>query len=420
MSLPPAMDPRDPNLPPRRLDIDPAHLERVQSALDEIKEGKIVILVDDEDRENEGDLCMAADRVTPEAINFMAKHGRGLICLTLNEQQVERLELPMMTLPNRAGPPLGTAFTVSIEARFGVTTGISAADRAHTVRVACHPQARPGDIVTPGHIFPLRARRGGVLVRAGQTEGSVDMARLAGLTPAGVICEIMNDDGSMARMPDLELFAKQHGLTIITIADLIWYRLQTEQLVRKVDESEIVLDRTGTVWRALVFEPAIDERQVLALIKGDVAAGDPILCRMHRGSTIADTFSSTFDEGGRNLDEALDAIERAGRGVVVYLPPRGDLRLELQSLRSRREARSSPLAASSPLTSSEPLAASAGAISIAQRGTLREYGLGAQVLRELGMHRLRLLTNNPKKIAGIQGFGLEVVESVPLISMRGS
>jgi 3,4-dihydroxy 2-butanone 4-phosphate synthase/GTP cyclohydrolase II len=420
MSSPPAMDPRDPSLPSRRLDIDPEHLQRVQSALDEIKDGKIVILVDDEDRENEGDLCMAADRVSPEAINFMAKHGRGLICLTLTEQQVERLELPMMTLPNRAGPPLGTAFTVSIEARFGVTTGISAADRAHTVRVACHPQARPGDIVTPGHIFPLRARRGGVLVRAGQTEGSVDMARLAGLTPAGVICEIMNDDGSMARMPDLELFAKQHGLTIITIADLIWYRLQTEQLVRKVDESEIVLDRTGTAWRALVFEPAIDERQVLALIKGDVAAEDPILCRMHRGSTIADTFSSTFDEGGRNLDEAIDAIERAGRGVVVYLPPRGDLLLELRSLRSRREARSSPLAASSPLTSSEPLAAGAGAISLAQRGTLREYGLGAQVLRELGMHRLRLLTNNPKKIAGIQGFGLEVVESVPLISMRGS
>jgi 3,4-dihydroxy 2-butanone 4-phosphate synthase/GTP cyclohydrolase II len=414
------MDSHDPSLPPRRLDIDPVHLKHVQTALDEIRDGKIVILVDDEDRENEGDLCMAADRVTPEAINFMAKYGRGLICLALTEQQVERLELPMMTLPNRAGPPLGTAFTVSIEARFGVTTGISAADRAHTVQVACHPQARPGDIVTPGHVFPLRARRGGVLVRAGQTEGSVDMARLAGLTPAGVICEIMNDDGSMARMPDLEQFAKEHGLTIITIADLIWYRLQTEQLVKKVDESDILLDRTGTVWRAMVFEPAIDERQVLALIKGDVAAEDPILCRMHRGSTVADTFSSTLDEGGRNLDEAIDAIERAGRGVVVYLPPRGDLRQELLSLRSRREARSSPIAASSPVTSSEPLAAGAGAISMAQRGTLREYGLGAQVLRELGMHRLRLLTNNPKKIAGIQGFGLEVVESVPLISMRGS
>jgi 3,4-dihydroxy 2-butanone 4-phosphate synthase/GTP cyclohydrolase II len=407
--------------PSRRLDIDPAHLGRVQSALDEIRDGKIVILVDDEDRENEGDLCMAADRVTPEAINFMAKHGRGLICLALTEEQVELLELPMMTLPNRAGPPLGTAFTVSIEARFGVTTGISAADRAHTVRVACHPQARPGDIVTPGHVFPLRARRGGVLVRAGQTEGSVDMARLAGLTPAGVICEIMNDDGSMARMPDLEQFAQHHGLTIITIADLIWYRLQTEQLVRKVDESEILLDRTGTSWRALVFEPAIGEREVLALIKGDVAADDPILCRMHRGSTIADTFSSTLDEGGRNLDEAIDAIERAGRGVVVYLPPRGNLRQELQSLRSRREARSSPFSSSSPVSSAEPFrSAGTGAVSFAHRGTLREYGLGAQVLRELGLHRLRLLTNNPKKIAGIQGFGLEVVESVPLVSMRGS
>jgi 3,4-dihydroxy 2-butanone 4-phosphate synthase / GTP cyclohydrolase II len=391
---------------PRRLDIDPEHLQRVQAALDEIRAGKIVILVDDEDRENEGDLCMAADRVTPEAINFMAKHGRGLICLALTEQQVDRLELPMMTLPNRAGPPLGTAFTVSIEARLGVTTGISAADRAHTVRVACDPQSRPGDIATPGHIFPLRARRGGVLVRAGQTEGSVDLARLAGLTPAGVICEIMNDDGSMARMPDLERFAAQHKLTIITIADLIWYRLQTEQLVRLVDDSEIVLDRTGTAWRAMVFEPSIGERQVLALIKGDVAAPDPILCRMHRGSTVADTFSSTLDEGGRNLDEAIDAIERDGRGVVVYLPPRGDLRLELQALRARREARSSPIATSASEAS--------------HRGTLREYGLGAQVLRELGLHRLRLLTNNPRKIAGIQGFGLEVVESVPLVSMRGS
>jgi 3,4-dihydroxy 2-butanone 4-phosphate synthase / GTP cyclohydrolase II len=393
---------------PRRLDIDPEHLQRVQAALDQIKAGQIVVLVDDEDRENEGDLCMAADRVSPEAINFMAKHGRGLICLALTEQQVERLELPMMTVPNRAGPPLGTAFTVSIEARFGVTTGISAADRAHTVRVACDPHSRPGDIATPGHVFPLRARRGGVLVRAGQTEGSVDLARLAGLTPAGVICEIMNDDGSMARMPDLERFAKHHQLTIITIADLIWYRLQTEQLVRLVGESEIVLDRTGTTWRAMVFEPAIDERHVLALIKGEVAAPEPILCRMHRGSTIADTFSSTLDEGGRNLDEAIDAIERDGRGVVVYLPPRGDLAQELQSLRARREARSSPVASSGPIADAT------------HRGTLREYGLGAQVLRELGLHRLRLLTNNPRKIAGIQGFGLEVVESVPLISMRGS
>jgi 3,4-dihydroxy 2-butanone 4-phosphate synthase / GTP cyclohydrolase II len=222
-----------------------------------------------------------------------------------------------------------------------------------------------------------------------------------------VICEIMNDDGSMARMPDLERFAAQHQLSIITIADLIWYRLQTEQLVRLIDESEIVLDRTGTAWRALVFEPAIEERQVLALIKGDVSAPEPILCRMHRGSTIGDTFSSTLDEGGRNLDEAIDAIERDGRGVVVYLPPRGDMAQELRSLRARREAKSSPHASSGPLAD------------VSHRGTLREYGLGAQVLRELGLHRLRLLTNNPRKIAGIQGFGLEVVESVPLVSMRG-
>jgi len=410
---------RNDSIPPRPLDIDPEHLGRVQGALDDFRAGKLVILVDDEDRENEGDLCMAAELVSAEAINFMAKFGRGLICLALTEQQVERLELPMMTLPNRAGPPLGTAFTVSIEARYGVTTGISAADRAHTIRSAAAPTARPEDIVTPGHVFPLRARRGGVLVRAGQTEGSVDMARLAGLNPAGVICEIMNDDGSMARMPDLERFAVEHALTIVSIADLIWYRLQTEKLVRRIDEGEIVLDRTGTNWRAVVFEATTEDRQFLALTKGELAGDAPILCRMHSGSTLADTFSSTADEGGRNLGEAIEAIEREGRGVVVYLPPRGDLRQELGMLRLRRDASSSPGASPQPQVKppSSPVAAVASAVP-AQRGTLREYGLGAQVLRELGLHRLRLLTNNPKKIAGIQGFGLEVAESVPLVSMR--
>ena len=413
------------SIPPRRLDIDPTHLGRVQAALDDIRAGKMVVLVDDEDRENEGDLCMAAELVSAEAINFMAKFGRGLICLALTEQQVERLELPMMSLPNRAGPPLGTAFTVSIEARAGVTTGISAADRAHTIRVAVRSDARPDDIVTPGHVFPLKARRGGVLVRAGQTEGSVDLARLAGLHPAGVICEIMNDDGSMARMPDLERFSVEHALRIVSIADMIWYRLQTEQLVRRLEEGEIVLDRTGTPWRAIVFEAGVDDRQFLALIKGDVSEDAPVLCRMHSGSILADTFSSTYDEGGRNLGEAIDAIEVEGRGVVVYLPPRGDLRVELSTLRARREARSSPFASSSSPSPSSPSAAQGPVSSTPhppvahQRGTLREYGLGAQILRELGLHRLRLLTNNPKKIAGIQGFGLEVVESVPLVSMRG-
>jgi 3,4-dihydroxy 2-butanone 4-phosphate synthase / GTP cyclohydrolase II len=398
------MRPRDESIPPRPLDIEPEPLERVRTAIDEIRAGKMVILVDDEDRENEGDLCMAAETVTPEAINFMAKFGRGLICLTLTEQQVERLELPMMSMPQRGGPPLGTAFTLSIEAREGVTTGISAADRSHTIRIAIRPDVAPDDVVTPGHVFPLKARRGGVLVRAGQTEGSVDLARLAGLLPAGVICEIMNDDGTMARMPDLERFAEEHGLMIVTIADLIRYRLQNEHLVERLDEGQLVLDRTGTPWRVIVYGVGVEARQYLALVKGDLPGDDPVLVRMHRGAIIADTFSSTKSEGGRNLDEAIDAIEREGSGVVVYLPPHGDFRRELRSLLDMEK--SSPAAAAIPLTR-------------AHGGTLRDYGLGAQILRDLGLSQIRLLTNNPRKIAGIHGYGLDVVESVPLISMRG-
>lgn len=392
-----------PSQPPL-LDIAPEPLSRVQRALDDIRAGKMVILVDDEDRENEGDLCLAADRVTPEAINFMAMHGRGLICLTLTDQQVRRLELPMMTAPGRGGPPLGTAFTVSIEARRGVSTGISAKDRAHTVRVASHPEAQPGDIVVPGHVFPLQARRGGVLVRAGQTEGSVDLARMAGLNPAGVICEIIRDDGSMARMPDLEEFAAKHQLRIVTIADLISYRLQTERLVRCVEESSLVLDQTSTPWKALVYESSVDQRQMLALVKGDLEGDAPVLCRMHAGSTLGDTFCSTTSEGRKNLREAVEAIERQGRGVVVYLPPRGDLASELARMAvGTEEGRPSETAE----TSTRP-----------HGGTLREYGLGAQVLRDLGVRRIRLLTNNPRKIAGIHGYGLEVVESLPLMAMR--
>ncbi|HVJ14969.1 MAG TPA: 3,4-dihydroxy-2-butanone-4-phosphate synthase [Polyangiaceae bacterium] len=394
-------------VPPRALDIAPEELRRVQAGLDDIRAGKLVILVDDEDRENEGDLCLAAERITPEAINFMAMHGRGLICLTLTEEQVERLELPLMSAPGRSGPRLGTAFTVSIEAREGVTTGISAADRAQTIRVASNVNATANDIVVPGHVLPLQARRGGVLVRAGQTEGSVDLARLAGLNPAGVICEIIKDDGSMARMPDLEHFAAQHGLRIMTIADLIAYRLQTEHLVQPVSEGELVLDRTGTTWKAMIFESVLDQRQFLALIKGQPKADVPTLCRMHTGSTLADIFSSTTADGARNLDEALDAIEAEGCGVVVYLPPRGDLCDELAVLSRRTDTKSSP-------TSAKPPAPSAP--TRPHGGTLREYGLGAQVLRELGVGKLRLLTNNPRKIAGIQGYGLELVESVPLES----
>jgi 3,4-dihydroxy 2-butanone 4-phosphate synthase/GTP cyclohydrolase II len=388
------------------LDIEPELLARVQASLSAIRDGKMIILVDDEDRENEGDLTLAADKATPEAINFMAKYGRGLICLTLTEDQVERLELPMMQLPKwRGGPPLGTAFTMSIEARHGVTTGISAADRAHTIRVAMNPGARPEDIVTPGHVFPLKAQNGGVLVRTGQTEGSVDLARLAGCLPAGVICEIMNDDGTMARMPDLEVFARMHGLEILTIADLIRYRLQTEHLVTRTDERTIRLDRTGTEWRAVVFDAPADGREFLALVKGAPEREVPTLCRMHAGSTVGDLFTSSMFEGGQNLREAIDIIEKEGQGVIVYLPSKSDLRRQLDAIGIRSDP-AKPPEPSSPMNDAP------------QRNALREFGLGAQILRELGLHKLRLLTNNPRKIAGIRGYGLEIVDTVPLLSMR--
>jgi 3,4-dihydroxy 2-butanone 4-phosphate synthase/GTP cyclohydrolase II len=383
---------------PGLIDIDPKLLERVNAAINEIRSGRMVILVDDEDRENEGDLCMAAEFANAESINFMATHGRGLICLTLTEEQIARLGLPMMQSPGRSGPALGTAFTVSVEARTGVTTGISASDRAITTRIAASPDCKPEDLVTPGHVFPLRARKGGVLVRTGQTEGSVDLARLAGLNPAGVICEIMNDDGSMARMPDLEVFSKRHGLRILAIADLIQYRLQTERLVKRVSEQPIMLDATASVWSAIVYEASTDGRQLLALVKGAPAAlgahDEPVLCRMHSGSLIADTFASTPREGGRNLREAIRTIEAAGRGVVVYLPPRGNVVAELAGHAALQKAAD---------VADHPL---------------REYGLGAQVLFDLGLHKIRLLTNNPRKIAGIHGYGLDVVESVPLHSMN--
>ena len=382
------------------LTLDPALLERVNKALHDIREGKMIILVDDEDRENEGDLCMAADKVTPEAINFMAMYGRGLICLTLEEEQVARLELPMMSAPGRHGPPLGTAFTVSIEARSGVSTGISAADRAHTIRVASSDQAKPEDVVSPGHVFPLKARRGGVLVRTGQTEGSVDLARLAGVGAAGVICEIMNDDGTMARMPDLERFSSKHGIPILSIADLIQYRLQTERLVRRLSERDVILDATHSAWRAIAYEILGESRQFLALVKGDVAHADSVLCRVHAGSLLGDLFSSTPFDGGSNLREAILSIEEAGAGVVVYIPPRGDLVEELD-----RVGHATPRAPTSDTAE--------GA-----RTTLREFGLGAQVLTDLGVHRIQLLTNSQTKIAGLTGFGLEVLGRVPLKGLQ--
>jgi 3,4-dihydroxy 2-butanone 4-phosphate synthase/GTP cyclohydrolase II len=328
----------------------------------------------------------------------MATHGRGLICVTLTEDQIARLALQMMQTPGRGGPPLGTAFTVSIEARVGVTTGISAADRARTVRVAANPSCQPDELVTPGHVFPLRARNGGVLVRTGQTEGSVDLARMADLTPAGVICEIMREDGSMARMPDLEVFAQKHGLRIVTIADLIQYRLLTERLVHRTVDDEVTLDQTGTTWRALTYMSTIENREFLALVKGDINADDAILCRMHSGSTLADTFASTPRDGGKHLRESIAKIEGEGRGVIVYFPPRGFARAELENYAMLRDK--------PPDVKHDP--------------PLREFGLGAQVLVDLGAHKIRLLTNNPRKIAGIHGFGLDVVERVPLEAMTAN
>ncbi|MEO8800466.1 MAG: 3,4-dihydroxy-2-butanone-4-phosphate synthase [Polyangiaceae bacterium] len=383
---------------PPLFDLDPKLVERVNRALAAINDGKMVILVDDEDRENEGDLCMAADLVTPEAVNFMAMHARGLICLTITEEQVERLGLPMMQTPGRGGPPLGTAFTVSVEAKTGVTTGISAADRAHTMRVASDPKCAPAELVTPGHVFPLRAKSGGVLVRTGQTEGSVDLARMAGREPAGVICEIMNDDGSMARMPDLERFAKKHGLILLAIAELIEFRMQTERLVRRVSERDVVLDATGTTWKAIVYESSPSGRQVLALVKGTLDGDEPIDCRMHSGSLLADTFASTGRDGGKNLRAAFRMIEAKGRGVVVYLPPGGDLAKEMAAHAATPAAESD--------SESKP--------QLPEAAPLREYGIGAQVLADLGLHKIRLLSNNPRRIAGIHGYGLDVVDCVPL------
>jgi len=397
--------------------IDAAVRERVESALADIRAGKMIVLVDDEDRENEGDLCMAADLVTPEAINFMAKYGRGLICLPLDERQIDQLALPMMSAPGRNRPALGTAFTVSIEAAQGVTTGISAADRARTIQVAISASAQPNDLVSPGHIFPLKARRGGVLVRTGQTEGSVDFARLAGLTPAGVICEIMNDDGTMARMPDLETFAASHDLRIATIADLIHYRMQTEALVQRVAERPITLCQTGTEWVGIVFEVLVESRQALALVKGDISTQDSVLCRVHSGSTVGDLFCSPGRTQGSDLRDAIDRIEQEGAGVLLYLDSPRTLSEEFEQLGDPAPAASSggvPAAADSVPGLVEP----SQAASSRARGILRKFGLGAQMLADLGARKLRLLTNSRHKIAGLTGYGLEVTDLVPLTTTK--
>jgi len=370
-------------------------LATIEEAIDEIRRGRMVILTDDKDRENEGDLCMAAEKVTPEAVNFMATYGRGLICLTLTEERVRHLGLAMMVSDNTS--PFGTAFTVSIDSARGITTGISAADRAKTILDSIADDAKPQDLATPGHIFPLRARNGGVLVRAGQTEGSVDLARLASLKPAGVICEIMKDDGTMARQPDLMRFAKKHKLKVVTNADLIQYRLNYDSLVYKAASAPLPT-RIGGEFQAIVYNTRVDESEHLALIKGHISPNEETLVRVHTKYIPGDVFGFELLNTGAVIQRSMELIAKAGKGVILYLQPKQKAHhpamIAYPKVEGKQQKGMNP--------------------SFVYQADFKEYGIGAQILRDLGVRKMQLLTNNKKHLVGLRGYGLEVTSLVPI------